>query len=256
MSSTGPDAPYNDAELVGWGLSRSTLPQSVAIIMDGNGRWAVNRGKDRGAGHLAGVERVRPLVTMSARLGISRLTLYCLSSENWKRPEAELAFLMELFERFLQHEHGEILRQNIRFTVIGRSAGLTEPVIRQIERTRSASAANTGLELCLAVNYGSRGEITDAVVEIAAKVQAGKLSPAEITETTISNHLYTRGCTDPDLVIRTAGEMRLSNYLLWQVSYAELWVTETHWPDFDEAEFARALRDFASRTRRFGGLAE
>ncbi len=236
------------------GIPREALPRHVAVIMDGNGRWAVERGKERVEGHAVGVERVREIVTEAANLGIGQLTLYSFSSENWKRPKAEVDFLMSLFKHYLIGERPEIMRQNIRFRVIGRRSELAADVIEEIVRSEEMSAGNTGLTLALAVNYGSRSEILDAVRAIATQVQSGRLSPAEITEDVIANHLYTAGMPDPDLLIRSANEMRISNYLLWQISYAEFWVTPVCWPDFDVAVFHQALRDFAARHRRFGGL--
>ncbi|WP_020472091.1 isoprenyl transferase [Zavarzinella formosa] len=235
-------------------LPREALPRHVAIIMDGNGRWAVEQGKERIEGHARGVERVREIVTEAATLGIGQLTLYSFSSENWKRPKAEVDFLMSLFKHYLIEERPEIMRQNIRFRVIGRRSELAPDVIEEIERSEQLSAGNTGLTLALAVNYGSRSEILDAVRDLAGQVQSGTLKPGEITEELITNHLYTAGMPDPDLLIRSANEMRISNYLLWQISYAEFWVTPVCWPDFDVKVFHQALRDFASRQRRFGGL--
>jgi undecaprenyl diphosphate synthase len=236
------------------GIPRESLPRHVAIIMDGNGRWAVEQGRERIEGHARGVERVREIVTEAATVVIGQLTLYSFSSENWKRPKAEVDFLMSLFKHYLIEERPEIMRQNIRFRVIGRRAELAPDVIGEIERSEQLSSMNTGLTLALAVNYGSRTEILDAVKELAAKVRSGTLNPADITEESISNHLYTAGMPDPDLLIRSANEMRISNYLLWQISYAEFWVTPVLWPDFDVGVFHQALRNFATRQRRYGGL--
>lgn len=236
------------------GLDPARLPRHVAIIMDGNGRWAQRQGRERAAGHQRGTETVRTIVQEASRLGIGQLTLYCLSSENWKRPPEELAFLLTLLESFLIAERPEIVRQNLQFSVIGRREGLGEAVLKQIDETYEAAATNTGMRLCLAINYGSRAEITDAIREIADRVAAGELTVEEITEEVVSQALYTGGTLDPDLVIRTAGEMRLSNFLLWQLSYAEIWVTDTLWPAFDIPTFHQALTDFARRDRRFGGL--
>ena len=232
------------------------LPQHIAIIMDGNGRWAQRRGLPRIEGHRRGVRSVRETVESCADLGIKQLTLYCLSSENWKRPEAELRRLMNLLEQFLVEERSLIMRQNLRFATIGRREGLSDGVIRQIDRTVEATQNNTGMRLCLALNYGSRGEIADATRRIAERVAAGELDPAEINEDTVASHLYTAGMPDPDLLIRTAGEMRLSNYLLWQISYAELWVTDLCWPEFRRPVLDEAIRAFANRDRRYGGLNE
>jgi undecaprenyl diphosphate synthase len=230
------------------------LPRHVAMIMDGNGRWARERGLERIEGHVRGAETVRRVVEECCRLGIGQLTLYSFSSENWKRPQSEVDFLMGLLKQYLIAERPEIMKQNIRFRVIGRRAELAPEVVAEIEETERLSAANTGTTLALAVNYGSRAEIVDAVRSIAGRVKSGKLVPAEIDEMTISDSLYTAGMPDPDLLIRTAGEMRVSNYLLWQISYAELWVTPVCWPDFTTELFHAALRDYAGRERRFGGL--
>jgi undecaprenyl diphosphate synthase len=197
---------------------------------------------------------VRKTIEECCRLGIGQLTLYCLSVENWKRPQTELDFLMLLLHKYLIDERAEIMEQNIRFTTIGRREGLSPEVLTELEENIRVSAGNTGMVLCLAINYGGRTEIVDAMRKLASEVKAGTLSPESIDETTVSEALYTAGMPDPDLLIRTAGEMRVSNYLLWQISYAELWVTETFWPEFDEATLHQALHDFAQRERRFGGL--
>ncbi|QDV20074.1 Decaprenyl diphosphate synthase-like protein [Gimesia panareensis] len=236
------------------GLESRQLPRHIAIIMDGNGRWASRRGFPRIDGHRQGVNSVRTVVEESTRLGIEQLTLYCLSSENWKRPALELNLLMQLLKKFVIGEREEIMRQNIRFTTIGRRTDIPDDVLAEVDKTISESRDNTGMQLCLALNYGSRSEIVDAVKSIVHEVEQGKLKAEEINEDVISAHLYTAGMPDPDLVIRTAGEMRVSNFLLWQISYAELWVTETYWPDFSVNDFWQALRDFAARDRRFGGL--
>jgi undecaprenyl diphosphate synthase len=248
------DPPYSDAELSARRLVRERLPRHVAVIMDGNGRWAQRRGWPRIEGHRRGVQSVRRIVEECSRLGMEQLTLYCFSSENWKRPEQELRLLMQLLEQYLIEERSEMLRQNLRFAVIGRREGLGEGVLREIACTAECTQDNTGMRLCLAVNYGSRAEIVDAVQEIARQAAAGRLSPDEIDEETIGRYLYTAGMRDPDLLIRTAGEMRVSNYLLWQISYAEFWVTDKCWPEFEVADLHGALRDYAARDRRFGGL--
>jgi undecaprenyl diphosphate synthase len=229
-------------------------PQHIAVIMDGNGRWAQQRGLPRIEGHRQGVASVRRTVEECSRLGIGQLTLYCLSSENWKRPQQELAFLMHLLEQYMIEERATILRQNVRVTTIGRREGIPPPVVEQMDKTIQLSASNTGLRLCLAINYGGRGELTDAVRRISQAVRAGHLAPDDVTEQLIGEYLDTAGMPDPDLLIRTAGEMRLSNFLLWQISYAEIWVTPRFWPEFDESHLHQAIRDFAARDRRFGGL--
>jgi undecaprenyl diphosphate synthase len=236
------------------GLDPERLPAHVAIIMDGNGRWARQRGLQRVEGHLRGVASVRATVEECCRLGVTQLTLYCLSSENWKRPQTELNFLMALLEQYLIEERAEILDQNIRFSVIGRRSGLSVPVLHEIDENIRLTRDNTGMGLCLAINYGARTELIDAVRTLAEQVRAGTLDPEQIDEAVISSALYTAGMPDPDLLIRTAGEMRVSNFLLWQISYAELWVTERCWPDFDRDTLREALRDYARRERRFGGL--
>jgi undecaprenyl diphosphate synthase len=248
------DPPYPRAEIAAFGLDPDRLPRHIAIIMDGNGRWAQARGKPRIEGHRQGVHSVRAIVEECARLEIEQLTLYCLSSENWKRPRLELDLLMRLLQTYVVAERNEIMRQDIRFGTIGRTEKLTGRVLKEVQQTIDVSAANAGMRLCLALNYGSRLEIVDAVKSIAADVQSGEISIDAITEETVSSKLYTAGMIDPDLVIRTAGEMRISNFLLWQISYAELYVTDTYWPDFRQPDLHAALKSFAARERRFGGL--
>jgi undecaprenyl diphosphate synthase len=238
------------------GLNPEELPEHIAVIMDGNGRWAKQRGLPRVEGHARGVGSVRATVEECCRLGINQLTLYCLSSENWKRPQAELDFLMTLLEQYLIQERAEILEQNIRFSTIGRREGLPDKVLAEIDENVRLSQDNTGTGLCLAINYGSRTELVDAVRSLAQQAKDGLIAPEAIDEAAITGALYTSGMPDPDLLIRTAGEMRVSNFLLWQISYAELWVTERCWPDFDKATLHQALRDYACRERRFGGLTE
>lgn len=245
---------YTNDALEAQGLSREKLPRHIAVIMDGNGRWAQNQGLPRIEGHRRGVKSVRNIVEECARIGVGQLTLYCLSSENWKRPRHELDFLMSLLEQYVIEERSEIMRQDLTFSMIGRREGLSEGVLREVQKTIDCSRDNQGMRLCLAVNYGSRSEILDAVRSLARDVAVGRLSPDEITEEDISSHLYTAGMADPDLLIRTAGEMRISNFLLWQISYAELWVTPKCWPEFRSPDLFAALRDYAARDRRFGGL--
>jgi undecaprenyl diphosphate synthase len=236
------------------GLDPAKLPRHIAIIMDGNGRWAQERGKERIHGHMEGVKSVRRTIEECCRLGIEQLTLYCFSTENWKRPLEEINFLMMLLKEYLIKEREEIMEQNIRFTVIGRREGLPDFVQKEMDENINVSAKNTGMTLCLAINYSGRTELVDAVRDLAHQARGGMLRPDDIDESTIDNALYTAGMPEPDLLIRTAGEMRISNFLLWQISYAELWVTEKCWPDFDEATLREALHDFAKRERRFGGL--
>ncbi|MGD9722151.1 MAG: isoprenyl transferase [Pirellulales bacterium] len=236
------------------GVPAEARPRHIAIIMDGNGRWAQRQGLPRIEGHRRGVASVRRVTEECTRLDLAQLTLYCLSSENWKRPPRELEFLMHLLEQYMIEERATIMEQNIRVTVIGRRRDIPDAVQREMQKTIDMSATNTGLRLCLAINYGSRLEMVDAVTRIAEEVRAGTLEPATIDEATVADHLYTAGMPDPDLLIRTAGEMRISNFLLWQISYAEIWVTEHCWPEFRESDLHQAIRDFAARDRRFGGL--
>ena len=245
---------YTDEQLTSFGLQRERLARHIAIIMDGNGRWAQARGLPRVEGHRRGVHSVRAVVEECSRLGLEQLTLYCFSSENWKRPKLELTLLMKLLRHYLVEERRQIKEHGLRFQVIGKIDELDPAIQKEIAITEEAARGNTGMMLCLAVNYGARLEITEAVQKIAKKVQAGLLSPENISEETVAGHLMTAGMPDPDLVIRTASEMRISNYLLWQISYSELWVTDTFWPEFREPNLHQALRDFASRDRRFGGL--
>ena len=238
----------------GVGVDPARLPRHIAIIMDGNGRWAVERGDERIAGHLKGADVVRTTVTECCRLGVNQLTLYCFSAENWKRPKPEIDFLMALLKQYLLDERQLILDENIRFTVIGRREGIPDDVQSEMDRSIALSATNTGLTLCLAINYGSRTEIVDAMRTLAVRVRNGDLEPADIDDDAISDALYTAGMRDPDLLVRTAGEMRVSNYLLWQISYSEIWVTPKCWPDFDPTTLHDACRAFATRDRRFGGL--
>jgi len=235
-------------------VPRQRRPRHIAVIMDGNGRWAERRGLPRIEGHRHGVASVRRITEECSRLGIEQLTLYCLSSENWKRPPQELEFLMHLLQQYMIEERSTILDQDVKLLVIGRRGGIPDDVLREMDKTVAMSRDNAGLHLCLAINYGGRLELVDAVREIAGRVQSGEISAEQIDEATIETALYTAGMPNPDLLIRTAGEMRVSNFLLWQISYAEMWVTDLCWPDFDEAQLHQAIRDFAARDRRFGGL--
>ena len=234
--------------------AKATLPTHVAIIMDGNGRWAKQRGLPRVEGHRNGVESVRAVVRAAGEVGIKYLTLYAFSVENWNRPKDEVDTLMKYLARFLKNEIGELNRNNVRLEVIGQIYRLPEFVQEQLHRTQGALAKNNGLTLILALSYGGRQEIVEAVRAIAAKAKVGKLEPAEINEQVISQNLYTHVYPDPDLLIRTSGELRVSNFLLWQISYAEFVVTPTLWPDFRKAEFFAALEEYNRRHRRFGVL--
>jgi undecaprenyl diphosphate synthase len=228
------------------------LPQHIAIIMDGNGRWARKRRLPRIAGHRAGIRAVRQAVEACARLGVPYLTLYAFSVENWKRPRTEIKLLMALLREYLKKEIGELNRQNIRLSVIGRVADLPKPVQADLQTALEKTSRNTGMRLTLALNYGARAEVVDAVRALAEQLR--HQGAVEIDEAAISRHLYTRDVPDPDLLIRTSGEMRLSNFLLWQVAYSEIWVTETLWPDFTQNDLFQAIRDFQKRERRYGGL--
>jgi len=220
--------------------------------MDGNGRWATKRGLPRVAGHHQGVKAVRETVRQAGELGVDFLTLYAFSSENWQRPETEVSFLMTLLERTIDGELPDLMAKNVRFRVIGRPAGIPPGVRRRIEHVVTETAANTGLTLVLALNYGGRDEIVDAVRGLAREVRAGALDPEGIDEAAVARALYTDGMPDPDLLIRTSGEMRISNFLLWQIAYTELWVTPTRWPDFGPRDLYLAVADFQQRDRRFG----
>jgi len=223
--------------------------------MDGNGRWAQARGQSRLLGHAAGAERAKQLTERCGRLGIEVLTLYSFSVENWNRPADEVAGLMELAALQLAAEREALAASNVRFRHLGSREGLPQRVLEELDATERRTSSCTGLTLCLALNYGSRSEIVVAVRSIAERVRAGALAPSAIDEAVISSSLYTADLPDPDLVIRTAGESRVSNYLLWQISYAELHVTDTLWPDFDAVSLNHALSDYASRTRKWGRVA-
>jgi len=238
------------------GVPDDHIPSSVAIIMDGNGRWARCRDLPRNAGHEEGARNVRRIVTEAARLGLDALSLYSFSIENWTRPANEVNMLMHLYAEYLVRERGTVMANNIRLKHLGRRNGLPEAVLRELDESVRVSADNTGMFLCLALNYGSRAEMTDAVRSIARRVARGVLEPDEIDDAVISNSLNSAGVPDPDLLIRTSGELRVSDFLLWQISYAELYVTNVYWPDFDETEFHKALKAYAARHRRFGGVDE
>lgn len=232
----------------------SRIPKHVAIIMDGNGRWAETRGLSRSAGHRAGAKALVDITDDCCRAGIEQLTAYSFSNENWKRPEDEVAAIMGLCSEFLAKEHDNLVANKIRYRVIGQRDRLPREVLETIQWVEESTAQNTGFTLCMAFNYGSRMEITDATRRIAAEIKSGSLSLDDINEQAITDHLYTAGMPDPDLLIRTAGEMRLSNFFLWQLSYAEIYVTQAQWPDFKAQELHEAIRAFAARQRRFGGL--
>jgi undecaprenyl diphosphate synthase len=237
-------------------IPRERWPRHVAIIMDGNGRWAQQRRQARIRGHQEGAKAVRRVVEEAARLGLEQLTLYAFSHENWRRPKDEIEKLMALYEKYLRNERKGLMKNNLRFRNIGRREGLPAGVLREVAASEEMSAKNTGMVLCLAVNYGSRQEIADAARRVAEEAAAGQLDLAKIDEDVLAARLYTAGMIDPDLLVRTAGEQRVSNFLLWQISYAEIYVTEVLWPDFGEHDLHLAMADFASRERRFGGLTE
>jgi undecaprenyl diphosphate synthase len=237
-------------------LDPARLPKHIAIIMDGNGRWARRRHLPRVAGHRAGVAAVRSTVETAARIGIPALTLYAFSEENWKkRPRTEVDFLMRLLCRYLKAEIKTLNENNIRLEYIGRKQELPESVQREMEYASGATRTNTGMVLTLALNYSARSEIVDAFRSLAeAAAHNGGLSHFQVDEQLISEHLYTRNLPDPDLVIRTSGEMRLSNFLLWQLAYAEIYVTQTLWPDFRGVQLLESIEEYQSRERRYGGL--
>ncbi len=231
------------------------LPAHIAIIMDGNGRWAKRRGLPRVAGHRAGVEPVRTTVNTCARLGLQALTLYAFSTENWKRPRAEVDMLWRLLRIYLRKELPEIIRNNIQFTCIGRIDGLPGPVRAELEAATESTSCNTGMKLNVAINYSGRAELVDAVNAIIEDARLeGRLHGLRIDEETIASRLYTAGMPEPDLLIRTSGEMRISNFLLWQIAYSEIYITETLWPDFQRTDLLTAILDYQKRDRRFGGL--
>ncbi|MAE31376.1 MAG: isoprenyl transferase [Verrucomicrobiales bacterium] len=232
--------------------ARAALPAHVAIIMDGNGRWAAARGLPRVEGHRRGAESVRAVLRCASRLGIRHLTLYAFSVENWNRPKAEVETLMKFLARYLKTEQAEMDQNNVRLRAIGQLDRLPGFVREQLDATIASLDTNSGTTLHLALSYGGRTELVDAARAIAAKAKRGELASDAIDEQTVADHLYTAGTPDPDLLIRTSGEMRVSNFMLWQISYAELVVTERLWPDFGEPEFVAALEEFAGRNRRFG----
>lgn len=232
--------------------AQASVPKHVAIIMDGNGRWAKQRHLPRVEGHRNGVESVRAIVRAAGEVGVKYLTLYAFSVENWNRPKDEVDTLMQYLARFLKNEIGELNKNNVRLAAIGQIYRLPEFVQDQLAKTKAALAKNNGLTLILALSYGGRTEIVEAVRSIGQKIKDGEVEPAEINEALISENLYTREYPDPDLLIRTSGEMRISNFLLWQISYAELVVTPTLWPDFRKPQFFEALEEYTRRHRRFG----
>jgi undecaprenyl diphosphate synthase len=234
--------------------AKASLPRHVAIIMDGNGRWAKQRSLPRIEGHRQGAESARTIIRTAGELGVKYLTLYAFSAENWNRPKDEVDALMKYLIHYLKTETPELNKNNVRLEVIGQIYRLPENVQEHLRKSIATLSKNSGLTLVMALSYGSRIEIVDAVRRIAEKARDGKLEPADINEEVISQHLWTRNIPDPDLLIRTSGEMRVSNFLLWQISYAELVITPTLWPDFRKPQFFAALEDYARRHRRFGGV--
>lgn len=232
--------------------NRSPLPAHVAIIMDGNGRWAKKRSWRRIKGHEQGADTVRTIVRTSGEIGIRVLTLYAFSTENWQRPEKEVKALMHLLKKFLKAEEEDLMKKKVRLTAIGQIHRLPEDVAQELNRVGRNTAGNDGLQLNLALSYGSRNEIIRTVRHLAQQVQEGKLPPDDIDETMLSNHLDTAGLPDPDLLIRTSGEMRISNFLLWQIAYSEIIVTDTLWPDFTKEEYLSILEAYQRRERRYG----
>lgn len=228
------------------------LPRHIAIIMDGNGRWARQKGLPRILGHREGIKAVRRTVESAVDLDLEVLTLFAFSVENWNRSPKEVDALMKMLPEFLEKETPDMMKNNICFRAIGRTGGLPDFVQESLEQTRRATEKNSGLNLVLALNYGGRTELVDAVQAVAREVSRGKLSPDQIDEQLISRHLYTDGLPDPDLLIRTSGEMRISNFLLWQISYTEIYVTKKLWPDFTREDLMEAIRDYQQRERRFG----
>jgi len=229
------------------------VPQHVAIIMDGNGRWAKSRGLPRIVGHREGIASIEKVMSSAGSLGVKILTLYTFSTENWKRPKAEVDALFTLMEEYIDKKADKLKRDNVRLSVIGRIGGLPERIQEKLSRLIAETSGNSGLVLNLALNYGGRTEIVDACRAVLRDVASGAVRPDEINEERFSEYLYTKGLPDPDLMIRTSGEMRISNFLLWQLSYAEFYITQTLWPDFDGAEFEKAVKEYQDRIRRYGG---
>ncbi|MDN7244189.1 isoprenyl transferase [Planococcus shenhongbingii] len=246
--------PVPEYEERSYAVARAGVPSHIAIIMDGNGRWAKKRSLPRVAGHHEGMKTVRKVTKLASHLGVNVLTLYAFSTENWKRPKMEVDFLMRLPEEFLSTFLPELIEENVRVEMMGYHQNLPSHTIEAIRKAKEATKNNTGLVLNFALNYGSRAEIVDAVKDIAAQVAAGTLNIADITEEHITEGLMTRRLPEPDLLIRTSGEVRLSNFMLWQLAYTEFWFTETLWPDFGEEALLDAIENYQKRNRRFGGL--
>ncbi|GAA0771248.1 isoprenyl transferase [Roseibium denhamense] len=230
------------------------FPRHVALIMDGNGRWATARGLPRTEGHRQGLEALRRTIRYAGKIGIEVVTVFSFSSENWRRPETEVTFLMGLLRRFVQRDLSELHEANVRIRVIGERSNLEPGILKLLEEAEELTVSNTGLELVIAFNYGARSELVRSIQRISAKVQSGELRIDQISEDSVSEALDTGGLPDPDLIIRTSGEMRLSNFLLWQAAYSEFFFSDRYWPDFDETAFDEAIASYSDRERRFGGL--
>lgn len=230
------------------------IPKHIAVIMDGNGRWAKMRSLPRVAGHRAGMKTVKEIVKAADEIGVQVMTMYAFSTENWKRPAEEVDFLMRLPQEFLSTELDELIERNVKLSLVGGKEGLPSHTLQAMEQAEKKTKDNTGLQLNFALNYGGRTEIVKAVTELTQLVSEGKLSAAEITEEKISQHLYTHKNPDPDLLIRTSGEIRLSNFMLWQLAYTELWFTDVLWPDFNKEHFYQAIAEYQGRTRRYGAV--
>ncbi|UII57870.1 isoprenyl transferase [Cytobacillus spongiae] len=235
-------------------IKEQQIPSHVAIIMDGNGRWAKKRALPRVAGHHEGMKVVRKITKLANELGIQALTLYAFSTENWKRPKLEVDYLMKLPEEFLGSFLPELIEENVKVTMIGEKENLPSHTLKAIEKAMVDTKDNTGLVLNFALNYGSRAEMVSAMKQVMIDCEAGVLDVEEITEETFANYLMTKGLGDPDLLIRTSGEIRLSNFMLWQLAYTEFWFTDVLWPDFAEEHFVQAMEDYQNRQRRFGGV--
>ncbi len=237
-------------------IDKTRIPRHVAIIMDGNGRWAKQHGHERSFGHENGVTTVRRITEIASEIGIGYLTLYTFSTENWNRPEAEVHYLMNLVVTAIERETPDLIKNNVRLTMIGDRARMPQYARERLEKCMADTAHDTGLVLCLALSYSARWEIVEACKQMAREAQAGTLNPDEIDDAVVASHLATRDMPDPDLLIRTAGDLRVSNYLLWQIAYSELYFTPTYWPDFSKDDFLRAIIDYQGRERRFGKTSE
>lgn len=230
------------------------IPAHIAIIMDGNGRWAKKRFLPRTAGHKAGVETIREVVKECSKLGVKHLTLYAFSTENWKRPKLEVDTLMTLLSTYLKNEISELHKNNVKLTAIGQLEDLPKSCVKELDKAMELTKDNTGVNLNLALNYGSRSDIKNSVLDIVKDLKSGKIDLEDINEDTIKNYLSTKSIPDPDLIVRTSGEQRLSNFLMWEAAYSEFYFTDVHWPDFNGEELRKAIKVYQSRDRRFGGL--